>query len=111
TNDSSFGSGGVVDLKTQTGANYLQIYNVNIRNDGKLLATGTAGVPNDPQGQGFAAILMNSNGTLDRSFGNNGVTEVHFSNFDTAIASAFDPSGKIVLFGNDDNPAPNVARL
>lgn len=106
TLDTSFGVGGKVitnfaGLDDQSNA-------VAVQPDGKIVAAGQAdrlmmfGLDSD-----FGLARYNSDGTLDDSFGTNGIvttniltpTSIYYSFTDQALAVAVQPNGKIVAAG------------
>jgi len=92
--DPSFGTGGIVTTPIGTDA-YL---NALVRQpDGKLVAAGGTG--NGSQDV-FALARYNANGSLDTSFGSNGVVmkPIGLAN-DTANAVVREPDGKLVVAG------------
>jgi uncharacterized delta-60 repeat protein len=94
--DNSFGSGGKV-LIDYAGRTDL-IYGLALQTDGKILAAGTAG--NNSNTLDLALARLNSNGTLDPSFGSGGkVTTDFFGNTDYATALLIQADGKIVGVG------------
>lgn len=98
--DQSFGTNGkAVVPNTST------VYSIAIQPDGKIVAAGTSynGTNND-----FALVRLESNGSLDPSFGNNGrvVTSVHGD--DRAYAVAIQSDGRLVVAGSSwTNVNPN----
>ncbi|MGB7202642.1 MAG: FG-GAP-like repeat-containing protein [Pyrinomonadaceae bacterium] len=73
---------------------------VAIQPDGKILVAGYVIGPDSTQD--FAVIRLNSNGTTDTGFGNNGIVGIPFDNFanEFAVAVAVQSDGKIVLAGS-----------
>ncbi len=82
-------------------------YSIGIQNDGKIIAVGAGR---------FGALVVdniliryNSNGTLDRSFGDNGIVITELGNFDGWSTNlVFQPDNKILVSGyyrvlNDQN--------
>ena len=69
---------------------------VALQPDGKIIAAGISGVSNDD----FALARYNPDGSLDRSFGTNGLLTTDFSgDHDMAFAMALQPDGKIIAAG------------
>jgi len=105
TLDSTFGTGGkaIVDMGgTTDSANALRI-----QSDGKIVAAGTNG--ND-----FAVLRLNANGSLDTTFNTTGKKTLDFGGTDVARAVAIQPGGDIVLAGDFGSPTAAdiaVARL
>jgi uncharacterized delta-60 repeat protein len=80
-------------------------YGVAVQPDGKIVVAGTAwnGSNND-----IAVLRYNSNGSLDNSFGGDGiVTTDILSNDNVAYGVAIQPDGKIVVVGYANNGSNN----
>lgn len=95
--DSSFGTNGVVVISlsdTTSG----RIYDVGIQTDGKLVAAGT----NDAFGIGDTAVLRyTANGSLDSTFGANGVFTTRVGTIASiGEALCIQSNGKIVVAGS-----------
>jgi uncharacterized delta-60 repeat protein len=87
--DTTFGTNGLVLIDN---SNYGTINDIAIDANGKIIVAG---------GNTYAVVLrLNSNGTLDTTFGTNG-----FANFTTSFSSANDikvlSNGKILIAGNE----------
>ena len=90
--DQSFGSGGRVI--TNTGGLEV-VFSLALLPDGKILAGGTGYV----HGSDFAMARFNSDGSLDASFGSNGIVVTDVGGADTGWNMAVQPDGKILLSG------------
>jgi uncharacterized delta-60 repeat protein len=91
--DSSFGIGGVVF----TDLGYTQYARaLGVQPDGKIVAVGGLG----SAGSDFVLVRYNPNGTLDNSFGGDGVVTTNFDGRESASAIAIQPDGKIVVAGS-----------
>ena len=67
---------------------------------GRFAFVGTGEAVNGDSGS-FELVRFTADGTLDPSFGQNGVTTTHFSSSDvTAVTAAKQPHGQIVVAGN-----------
>jgi uncharacterized delta-60 repeat protein len=78
-----------------------------VQPDGKILLAGFGGRPNE-QASAFIVVRYDAAGNRDRSFGNNGIAEVRFSDgFDEVAGFALQPDGKMVLAGERDFNAKN----
>ncbi len=101
--DSSFGTDGKVT--TLLGSSVDGAQSVAIQTDGKIVVAGTSFFqygyyPNYTYDVDFALIRYESNGTLDSSFGTNGILITDFdSTWDKANAVLIQPDGKIVEAG------------
>jgi uncharacterized delta-60 repeat protein len=87
--DTTFGTNGLVLIDN---SNYGTVNDIAIDANGKIIVAG---------GNTYAVVLrLNSNGTLDTTFGTNG-----FANFTTSFSSANDikvlSNGKILIAGNE----------
>jgi uncharacterized delta-60 repeat protein/uncharacterized repeat protein (TIGR01451 family) len=69
---------------------------VAVQPDGKILVAGE--YLNGPLPD-FAVARYNADGSVDRSFGNDGFRTTDFGHYDVATAIAVQPDGKIVLAG------------
>ncbi|MBL7899675.1 MAG: T9SS type A sorting domain-containing protein [Crocinitomicaceae bacterium] len=93
--DPSFGSGGKVFLNPGTGDDYGQ--EVALQSDGKIILVGSAIISGDKD---FVVVRLNTNGSLDATFGGDGIVTTDFNNFDDAAHSVvIQPDGKIVVGG------------
>jgi uncharacterized delta-60 repeat protein len=103
--DSSFGVGGKV--VTAIGGNFNGAHAVAIDGDGKIVAAGVAA---DDYALGgyyadFALARYNTNGSLDTSFGANGMVRTVFAGSNsTASALAIQADGRIVAAGAKSDP-------
>ena len=99
TLDTSFGVGGKVTTDfglTETASS------VVVQSDGKIIVAGGT-YPIFPSADGqFALARYNSNGSLDTSFGDNGLVRTTFSSSGCyASALALQPDGKIIAAGTN----------
>ncbi len=81
--DTTFGGDGRVT--TRVGGGFDSASAVQIQDDGKLVVGGTAGSGNENGEMDFALARYNDDGSLDATFGTNGVT---ISNFNASINAA-----------------------
>jgi len=97
--DQTFGTGGIV-LANYPAAQYHQTYAVALQSDGKIIVFGSlGGVGGDP----LVLYRFNSDGSLDTTFGNNGIVYDHFGSFDFPHDIVVQSDGKIVVSGAFDN--------
>jgi uncharacterized delta-60 repeat protein len=76
-------------------------FDVAIQVDGKILVTGDAQDPNIDGGyQRLLLVRFNSNGTLDTTFGANGVAEYAGSVYNVGHNVSLQPDGKILVAGS-----------
>ncbi|MEO8734133.1 MAG: hypothetical protein ABI373_07365, partial [Flavobacteriales bacterium] len=95
TLDPTFGTNGVVNTALDPG--YDGAYAMVLQMDGKIVITGPSGTP------GSLNVLVaryNSDGTLDASFGTNGVATFNINGDDYGYAIALQADGKIVVAGS-----------
>ncbi|MEP7264881.1 MAG: T9SS type A sorting domain-containing protein, partial [Bacteroidota bacterium] len=105
TVDSTFGTNGMVTFPAAGGVD--NIYASALQADGKILLTGTCQTSaNIFFGR---TIRINSNGSIDNGFGNNGMFDVASggSSWVEMYGMALQPDGKIVLGANTNASANN----
>jgi len=99
--DPTFGNAGYVLTSVSSGQD--KAYGISIQPDGKFVVAGftTSGIT----GKDFVCIRYNSDGTIDNSFGTNGIvkTDIQTGSEDEAHSIALQTDGKIVLGGFSDN--------
>nr|WP_295922548.1 T9SS type A sorting domain-containing protein [uncultured Dyadobacter sp.] len=94
--DATFGQGGKVTTNVGNGETFMN--SVLIQPDGKIVTVGYTG-PQEYQGK-FCLIRYNSDGTLDNTFGVDGVVETTLGGTeDLAFSAALQPDGKILAAG------------
>ncbi|MDR3647210.1 MAG: hypothetical protein P4L22_06730 [Candidatus Babeliales bacterium] len=112
--DNSFGTNGLVN-KTLTAAQVV-IFKIAIQNDGKIVTGGTSFPPNNPKlfESTFVITRTNIDGTIDSSFGNNGVVTTNFGliinsfpSVDRLYSLIIEPNGKIISSGSSTCIDPN----
>ena len=112
--DPGFGIGGYA----ASGTTGYVVDAVAIRPDGRILTCGDDGLTGP--GEGFVVMQFRADGTLDPTFGDQGVTHVVFDPADdTCTGIAVQPDGRIVVAGYVRSPAipagflyaPAAARL
>ena len=97
TLDSRFGSNGVV--VTDITSNADQAYGVAIQPDGRIIAVGYAD-DSATHARDFALVRYTSSGTLDSTFGSNGIVRTDlFGGYDQANKVTLQSDGKIVAVG------------
>ena len=102
--DTTFGTNGVVVLDTDPSVvqQYANFGDVVIQPDGKIVAAGHAGQA-DADFEGFVA-RFEANGTLDPTFGYQGLRYLSVGTFDTNVRTlALQPDGKLVIAGRYEN--------
>ncbi len=109
TLDASFGTGGeVVSNLGDTTSTDTEVANaVLLQPDGKIVLGGGQFLNYDSQSN-FALLRLNSDGTPDPSFGNDGVVSTVVPNnsfIDSLSGLALQPDGKIVAVGTNFNPS------
>lgn len=78
-----------------------KITSIVIQNDGKILASGTTS--DDSNYSDFSIVRYNSDGTLDPSFGNNGITITSIRTWDFGYAMVLQDDNSIVVSGSTSN--------
>jgi uncharacterized delta-60 repeat protein/uncharacterized repeat protein (TIGR01451 family) len=95
--DTSFGTNGFAVAQLQAGENSLDLFDVAIQADGKIVAAGLSGSYANTD---VTLIRYNANGSLDTTFGAGGMVKTDFFGFrDSAHAVAIQTNGKIVVGG------------
>ena len=106
--DTSFGTGGKVTTSINSGADIA--YATVLQSDGKILVSGTTN--SSISGKDFFCIRYNTDGTLDTSFGTNGIAtfDLQGGSDDVAYAMSLLSDGNILLAGfSDDGSNKNAA--
>ena len=100
TLDSSFGTAGIVLTDAGNGSNTDRATSLVIQADGKIVAGGYSYFSDHND---FTVVRYNSNGTLDDSFGQNGVvqTNIEGNGYNMINCLALQADGKIVAGGYD----------
>ncbi|HEX8269606.1 MAG TPA: T9SS type A sorting domain-containing protein [Flavobacterium sp.] len=75
---------------------------VMLQSDNKIVLSGTT-LSSDEQTIQFATARYNINGSLDSSFGENGIVKTSIGNVAYAYAGFIQPSGKIIIAGKTFN--------
>lgn len=106
TLDVSFGTGGKVT--TAIGGANDEAYAVAVQSDGKIVAAGYTFDTSDNDTDA-AIVRYNTNGTIDTSFGNDGLVILVFAGSnEVARALAIQPDGKIFVAEPSDGGDPNT---
>jgi uncharacterized delta-60 repeat protein len=107
--DPTFGNGGKIVTSITPGQD--KSYGVAIQADGKILVAGYS--TSSITGKDFTVVRYNSNGSIDNSFGNNGVvtTDLQAGSIDVANSVAIQTDGKIILAGFCDNGTDKDAAM
>jgi uncharacterized delta-60 repeat protein len=100
--DSSFGTNGVA--VTKLSPYWDAIYSIALQNDGKIVAGGSTYA----QGGNFALVRYLSNGTIDSSFGNNGIVVLNNDPSFYGNAIAIQEGNKIVAAGFSSTPSTSL---
>lgn len=97
--DSSFGEGGKVITRLKTG--YSRAEKALLQPDGRIVIAATSfDYLADSIFSDFAVLRYNTNGSLDESFGKNGIQITDFGkSADAAFDAILQPDGKIVVVG------------
>jgi uncharacterized delta-60 repeat protein len=97
TLDSTFATGGIV---TTTVGNMSQGHSVVIQSDGKIVAVGSSWGGSNSD---FALARYNSDGSLDTSFGLEGIVTTTIGGVDSGHSGAIQSDGKIVVVGASES--------
>ena len=104
TLDNSFADNGTKVFNMGQGYDFMT--NIALQSDGKIIAGGHTWLANQPTLQyDFAAARLNQDGSIDNTFGNQGITTVNLiygGNYVTGMVVQDDD--KIVLSGNAEGP-------
>ncbi len=96
--DSTFGIGGIVNVPIGSSTN--RCYSIQLQNDGKIIAAGSYGDIHDSQ---IAVVRYNSDGSLDNSFGTDGIVFTPTADSSSVAYSVkLQGDGKIVIGGSDN---------
>ncbi len=104
--DSSFGNGGYAETSLPRTAKFASAAAVAIQPDGKIVVAGTTGALGTKVGPEFALLRYDANGSLDTSFGTDGIAitvipeEGHPYSNAVAAALAILPGGNILAAGS-----------
>ncbi len=98
--DTSFGNNGIARFNITNVDDYCNA--IALQTDGKILMTGTIWFTSTDE---IGMIRLNSNGTIDNTFGNGGIIITHINNiYDEANAVTFQTDGKILIGGYTEYP-------
>jgi uncharacterized delta-60 repeat protein len=96
--DPGFGRNGIVTVAINGGAGVDSGDALVFQPDGKIVIAGS-GRDGTYGPLTFAAVRLNTNGSLDQSFGQDGIVDVPIGSYSIANAVALQSDGKIVLGG------------
>lgn len=97
--DETFDGDGIIVIDAATGNRDDMARDVAIQSDGKIVSAGYADLSSTVNDD-FALLRVNTNGSLDTSFGDNGKVVTNFANRDdNAEALVIQPDGKLVAGG------------
>ena len=96
--DTSFNSDGKV---TADFGSFGQVRDIVIQSNGKIVAGGF-------NGSGMFAMRFNSNGSIDNSYGTNGIAS---AGINQSYKTLIQPDNKVILVGYDGSNIPTAARL
>lgn len=100
--DESFGNNGFANPIFKNGS---EAKSVLLQPDGKIILSGWSN-----NFSNFAMARLDSNGTVDSSFGENGLVVTDIGPNERSTASALQPDGKIILGGTDYTTNFTLAR-
>jgi uncharacterized delta-60 repeat protein len=109
TLDGSFGSGGIVH---PTSGSSIQLYDLRILPDGKLLVCGAISPTSSTQQQDCYIARYNTDGTLDASFGNGGsVVQALSTGTDYILRIVVLPDGRYQALGRSGSGSAGTSFL
>ena len=105
--DYDFGNLGVIQKQTNTMEG--ELHSIAIQKDDKIIAVGYS-ISSASNNEDITLVRFNSNGYLDKSFGNNGLVVTEITNQkELGEFVAIQPDGKIVVVGTTQhNPSPDI---
>lgn len=108
--DLSFGTGGVVETKFSDVADYqATCYGLLLQSDGKIIAIGNSNDSNS--GSRISLSRYNIDGSLDKSFGDDGKTNLKLSNgHDSAFNGSINSAGVLYITGTSGDNV-SITRL
>ncbi len=95
TLDNTFGSGGKVINHFNSANQREASQTLNIQPDGKIIVGGTTTTSTSD----MVLVRYNNNGTIDNSFGSNGLSVADFGSSDYTYTTLLKPDGKIITAG------------
>ncbi|MEP6466873.1 MAG: T9SS type A sorting domain-containing protein [Parafilimonas sp.] len=101
--DSSFGINGRAEFQSQTGLfNSLQVTDIVVQPNGKIIGCGTVSMDNNIFKGNISISCLNKDGSIDSSFGNNGLAYAAFGqNASTCKSVLLQKDGKIISLGSE----------
>ncbi|CAN5779365.1 hypothetical protein BH10BAC2_BH10BAC2_44970 [soil metagenome] len=101
TLDESFGTKGRVIINNIEGASVFNFYALSIQSNGKILVTSS--VKKQETDYDIAVVRLNSDGSFDNSFNENGIVITNFSYKDFPNKIFVQQDGKILVAGSRQN--------
>jgi len=100
--DGGFGTAGELVLPI-VGTTFSQVTSLALQSAGRIIAAGSA-ISTNPA---FAMVRLNPDGSLDETFGNQGIQQANFfpGSSDLGMAVAVLPDDKIIVAGSTGRPA------
>ncbi|MDD1443619.1 T9SS type A sorting domain-containing protein [Dolichospermum sp. ST_sed3] len=97
--DNTFDTDGIVNTDIDNSSD--DLFALAIQNDGRIIAVG---VSDNGNGDDFALVRYNTNGSLDNSFDTNGKVTTNIGNFsdDRGLSVAIQSDGKILVAGDTE---------
>ena len=107
TLDTTFGANGVYTYSVPSGTSF-SINDIAVQSDGKIVLSAYEDLYlNNVSNLNFAALRLNSNGTIDTTFNGTGKVSKDINKTDNAGAVAIQTDGKIILAGYTTNATGN----
>lgn len=102
TPDNSFDNNGEVAYFYPRQSYRLVVADMKVQKDGKILIAGTYHRPKSPSNSDIFLLRYNSNGTLDKSFGTEGLARHSWGGVDLLTEISAKSDGKIVIVGTSN---------
>jgi uncharacterized delta-60 repeat protein len=98
--DSTFGGGSGRATYEFPKANYMNTACLGLQSDGKIVVSGAVPIPESGTCCAFGVMRFNVDGTIDDSFGHEGLALAQLSTFDKPFALAIQRDDKILVGGD-----------
>lgn len=110
TEDSTFGTSGVASAASTNEGDGVR--GVIVQPSGKIVTIGFVASPNYSRGWNYRAARFNKDGSLDSTFGSNGIYDNDITGrHDVPRGYAVQPDGKIILAGDVEYPTGGQYRI
>ncbi|MBK7854878.1 MAG: hypothetical protein IPJ79_08210 [Bacteroidetes bacterium] len=99
--DTTFGLSGIKIITINPNIDN-RLLSIALQGDGKILAVGGTTTVNS---QDFVVLRLNTDGSMDHTFGNNGISIINVNSGDILPKVLWHPSGKIYVIGTVNYPS------